>query len=176
MINKREPMNSDNIITYKASTGAYAQTDSSAEAGHQSVDMFHAISQPKPGDKIMYTARLVPHSVQARQARMDADLQGRNPASHLLHPDGGDGADPRLRALTDRGGPGGRRSRNRRRGGRRDRRRSDRRQSPAPPGDEETEREMLDNEMLEYFARGAPPNPGLADGNPIEEDRFMHDA
>ncbi|KAI8950555.1 hypothetical protein F4801DRAFT_602303 [Xylaria longipes] len=164
IINKREPLNSD-----KASGGAYAQTDSSVEAGRQFVDIFHAISQPKPGDKTIYTARMVPNSILARQARMDADLQGRNPVGRLLHPDGRNGADPRLRApRPDRGGqgggPSGRRGRNRdgRRG--RDRRNNRRRSPDSSKMDKKKTREELDREMDEYWKRR------LTEGDEIEED------
>ncbi|KAI1273896.1 hypothetical protein F5Y07DRAFT_375454 [Xylaria sp. FL0933] len=96
MINKHEPRSSDNT---------YAQTDSSVEAGHQFVDMSHATSQPKPGDKTFYTARIVPNSVLERQSRMDADLQGPNPVGRLIDASNTGKVDPRLRApRRDRGG------------------------------------------------------------------------
>ncbi|GAW26790.1 hypothetical protein SAMD00023353_4900900 [Rosellinia necatrix] len=88
MINKRYPMNSNNIMSYNPTTGAYALTDSSVEAGHQFVDMFHANSQPQPGDRTIYTARRVPDSIVERQRRMPAGFQAGDPSFRLLDPHG----------------------------------------------------------------------------------------
>ncbi|KAI0531735.1 hypothetical protein GGR58DRAFT_492659 [Xylaria digitata] len=184
MINKRDPLNSDNIMSYKPTTSAYAQTDSSIEAGHQFVDMFHAIAQPKPGDKTIYTARIVPNSIHERQVKMAADLKGPNPANRLLNPGNSSGADPRRRASrapatrADQGGHhrGGRRGRGRRNNRGRNNRgqndgRNDRSQNADPPVSLESEKEELDREMDEYFAS----NPAMTEGEPIEVDRFMAD-
>ncbi|KAI1111654.1 hypothetical protein F5Y14DRAFT_453887 [Nemania sp. NC0429] len=68
-------------------TGTHTGNDGSvavaAAAGHQFVDAFHAIAQPGPGTRVVYTARMVPNSVLAMQTRMAANLQGRDPTRQL---------------------------------------------------------------------------------------------
>ncbi|KAJ2998467.1 hypothetical protein NUW58_g306 [Xylaria curta] len=99
-------LNSDNIVSYKPDTGAYGQTDSSIEAGRQFVDIFHSLTQAAPTDRIIYTARKVPDSILARQVRMNADLQGRNPVNRLLDPN--NPLSPHVPARGNRGSSRGR--------------------------------------------------------------------
>ncbi|KAI0474535.1 hypothetical protein F4859DRAFT_481123, partial [Xylaria cf. heliscus] len=108
MINEREPMNSDNDMAFKPSTGAHAQANSSVEASHQFGDVSHAIAQPKLDTTIIYTARIVSNIVLARQVKIDADLQGCNLIGRLLNTYSRGSAEPRLRVpQANRGGLGG---------------------------------------------------------------------
>ncbi|KAI1157924.1 hypothetical protein F5B18DRAFT_126396 [Nemania serpens] len=47
---------------------------------HQFVDTFLAIQQPGPDSRLIYTARIVPNSVLAKQLEMDAELQSDDPS------------------------------------------------------------------------------------------------
>ncbi|KAI1345849.1 hypothetical protein F5Y01DRAFT_320336 [Xylaria sp. FL0043] len=140
----------------------------------EQVTMFRAISQPKPGDKTIYTARIAPNSVLARQSRMDADLQGPNPTGRLIDASNTGKVDPRRRAARrdrdshNRGSR--RRGRDRSRRGGRDHRRP----NATNPAEAETEElEQLEKDMADYFGEEPPSNAQLTNHKDFRQDSFM---
>ncbi|KAI1294309.1 hypothetical protein F5Y03DRAFT_399707 [Xylaria venustula] len=79
-INKLDPTHQTNLMSYEHSSTGISATIHSREDFHKFVDLYHELEKPKPGAPVVVTARQVPYSVQAKQARLSAGKQGKNPA------------------------------------------------------------------------------------------------